>query len=95
MSPPTLAALLLREDTRPKKRRAKLYLRSQNPTELYYERHELLLREARQTRLARRLRAARPKGRPQSASGRRPAGSLRRAMIALWAGGANIPFFRA
>ena len=71
-----------------------MYATSQNPTELYYQRHELLLREARQTRLARRLRAARPKGRPQSESGRRPAGFLRRA-IASWAVRANIPFFRA
>jgi hypothetical protein len=37
-----------------------------NPTELYYERHELLLQEARDARLARRQRAARRKGNTKS-----------------------------
>ena len=64
-----------------------------NPTELYYERRELLLREARNTRLARSLRAARRKGAPEKGSGRRTAGFLRRA-IASW-GRTSIPFFRA
>ncbi len=36
-----------------------MYSPNQNPSELYYERHALLRQEARNTRLARRLRAAR------------------------------------
>jgi hypothetical protein len=61
-----------------------------NPTELWHEHQVLLLREAEERRLARRLRAARSKGRPRSE--RRVAGLGR--TIALW-GRTGIPFFRA
>jgi hypothetical protein len=61
-----------------------------NPTELRHERQVLLLREAEDRRLARRLRTARSKGRPRS--DRRVAG-FRRA-IALW-GRTSTPFFSA
>jgi hypothetical protein len=93
MSPPALAALLLTKNTNRKKWRQKVYFTNQNPTELYYQRQELLLREVRETRLARRLRAARQKGRVRTHSGQRTAGILRQA-IALW-GRASVPFFRA
>jgi hypothetical protein len=69
-----------------------LYVINQNPTELYYERYELLLREARDARLARRLRAARRKANPRVRS-RRSAEFLRRD-FALW-GRTAVPFFRA
>jgi hypothetical protein len=65
---------------------------NQNPSELYYQRHEELLREARDARLARRLRAARREARRREAR-RRTAGSLRQA-ISLW-GRTVVPFFRA
>lgn len=70
-----------------------MHLSSQNPTELYYERHELLLREARNTRLARKLRAARRKGTYEKGRGRRAEGFLRRA-VASWRR-TSTPFFRA
>ena len=59
-----------------------------NPTEMFGERHLALLREAADRRLARRLRAARTKGRPRS--DRRRTGFWR--SIALW-GRISIPFF--
>jgi hypothetical protein len=59
-----------------------------NPTEVYYERHELLLREARDARHARLLRAARRKASPVSGMA-----GLGRA-IALWSR-TGVPFFRA
>jgi len=58
---------------------------SQNPTELYYERHELLLREAREARLARGQKAARR---------REAAGGFVRRALASW-GRTGIPFFGA
>jgi hypothetical protein len=71
-----------------------VYFTNQNPTELYYQRAEVLLGEAHNTRLARQLRAARPnKGALQKRSGQRSAGFLRR-VIALW-GRTSTPFFRA
>ncbi len=69
-----------------------MYVTNQNPTELYYQRHELL-HEAHNTRLARHLRAARRKGAPERGSGQRYAGLLRR-VLALW-GRTSIPFIRA
>jgi hypothetical protein len=63
-----------------------------NPTELYYERHELLLQEARDARLARRQRAARRKGNSRIRT-RRSTEFLRRAS-ALW-GRTSVPFFGA
>ena len=66
----------------------------QNPTELYRERHELLIREAINARHARRLRAAPRTGAPDTGSVRwRLAGFLRRS-LALW-GRTGVPFFRA
>jgi hypothetical protein len=70
-----------------------MYFTNQNPTELYYQRQELLLREAKERRLARRLRAVHRKGAPRKGSGHRAAEFLLRA-IDLW-GRASIPFFRA
>ena len=67
-----------------------MYFTNEHPTELYYERHELLLREARKASLASELRAARSKRSPWS--DRRMAGFER--AIALW-GLTSIPFFRA
>ena len=72
-----------------KRRRLKLYITNENPTELYYERQELL-REARDAHLARQLRVVRSKGSPRS---ERRMASLGRA-IALW-GRTSVPFFRA
>ena len=62
-----------------------------NPTEIFRERQLALLREVEDRRLARRLKAARSKERPQSE--RRMAGGFERA-IASW-GRTSIPFFRA
>ena len=71
-----------------------MYYANPNPTELFRERHELLMREADAGRLARRLRPARRAGAPEAGSGRRrPAGLVRR-----WMGlsqRASVPFFRA
>ena len=67
-----------------------MHLTNEYPTELYYERHELLLREARNAHLARELRAARSKRSPRS--DRRIANFLR--ATTLW-GLTSIPFFRA
>ena len=66
---------------------------SQKPTELYYERHELLLREAREARLALRQRVARRRAAAQKGDGRRTEGFLRK-VIASW-GRISIPFFGA
>ena len=66
---------------------------SQNPTELYYERHELLLREARQARPARGQKAARRREAAGKQGVRRTDGVLRRA-LASW-GRTSIPFFGA
>ena len=57
-----------------------MYVTTHNPTELYYKRHELLLQEAHDRRLARQLRAARRKGAPQKGSGKRSAGFLQRVL---------------
>jgi len=62
-----------------------------HPTELLYERQEVLMREARNVRLARERRTVRRKER--RAGKRQAAGFLRRA-IALW-GRASTPFFSA
>jgi hypothetical protein len=71
-----------------------LYYGNQNPAELYRERHELLMREAKNARHARRLRAARRKGAPETGSGWwRMAGFLRRS-LALWER-TSVPFFMA
>ena len=61
-------------------RRPELYLTPQNPTELYYQRHELLLQVAHDRRLGRQLRAARRKGAPEKGSGKRSAGFLQRVL---------------
>jgi hypothetical protein len=45
-----------------------MYSSNQSPTELFYERHELLRQEARDARLAKELRAARRKGAPKKGS---------------------------
>jgi hypothetical protein len=66
-----------------------LYFANENPTELFYERQEVL-REARDTHLARQLRAVRSKGSPRS---ERRMASFGRA-LALW-GRTSVPFFRA
>jgi hypothetical protein len=63
-----------------------------NPTEMLYERHAALLRDAEERRLARRLRAGSPRRSPLTESGRLGAGFLR--TVASW-GGTSIPFFRA
>ncbi len=69
-----------------------MYYGIQNPTELYRERHELLMREARNARHARRLRAAPRTGASDTGSVRwRLAGFLRRSP-ALW-GRTGVPFF--
>ena len=71
-----------------------MYYANSNPTELFRERHELLMREAEAGRLARRLRAARRAGAPEARSGRqRPVGLVRR-WIAL-SERAGVPFFGA
>ena len=68
-----------------------MYLFDPNhPTELLYERQEALMREARDARLARQLRAARRQER--TTSERRTAWLPGRA-FALW-GQASVPFFR-
>jgi hypothetical protein len=69
-----------------------MYITNEHPTELYYRRNGLLLKEAENAHLARQLRAARRMGAPEKGSDRRMAG-LRRA-IALW-GRTSVPFFRA
>ena len=61
-----------------------------NPTEMLRERHAVLLREAEERRLARRLRSSRRS--PRTEGGPLGAGFLR--AVALW-GGTSIPFFRA
>ena len=69
-----------------------MYCANQNPTELYRERHELLMREAEDARHAHRLRAARRTGAPDTESVRwRLAGFLRRS-LASW-GRTGVPFF--
>jgi hypothetical protein len=71
-----------------------MYYANSNPTELFRERHELLMREAEAGRLARRLRAARRAGAPEAGSGRwRPVGLVRRWMALSERAG--VPFFRA
>jgi hypothetical protein len=68
-----------------------MYSPNRNPTELFYGRQELLLlQEASNTRLARRLRAARSLGSTRS---ERLVTELGRA-VASW-GRTRIPFFRA
>ena len=66
-----------------------MYSPNRNPTELYYERDALLRQEARNSRLARRLRAARSIA--GSDSGRLMT-VLARAS-AIWAR-RSVPFFR-
>jgi hypothetical protein len=70
-----------------------MYFTNENLTELYCQRQELLVQEARNRRLARRqLRAARPKGSPRSE--RRSRVSFGRAIASLW-GRISVPFYRA
>jgi hypothetical protein len=70
-----------------------MYLLDYNhPTELFYERREALMREARNARFARELRSARPKDNARSRRGR--SGEFVGRMIALW-GRTGVPFFRA
>ena len=74
-----------------------MYFTNENLTELYCQRQELLVQEARNRRLARRqLRAARSKGSPRSE--RRSRVSFGRAIASsiasLW-GRISVPFFRA
>jgi hypothetical protein len=76
------------------KRRPKMYYGIQNPTELYRERHELLIREAINARHARRLRAAPRTGAPDTGSVRRRLAGFLRRSLALW-GRTGVPFFRA
>jgi hypothetical protein len=69
-----------------------MYFTNENLTELYCQRQELLVQEARNRRLARRqLRAARSKGSPRS---ERHRVSFGRAIGSLW-GRISVPFFRA
>jgi urease accessory protein UreF len=63
-----------------------------NPTEMFRERQLALLREAEERRLARRLRASRPR-RSSRTESRRIGAGFRRA-IASWER-TSIPFFRA
>ena len=72
-----------------------MYYANSNPTELFRERHELLMREAEAGRLARRLRAARRAGVTEAGSGRwRPVGLVVRRWMAL-SERASVPFFRS
>jgi hypothetical protein len=63
-----------------------------NAMDLWRERSNELLREAENNRLARRLKAPRPKSASRATNGRQLA-KLRRA-TALW-GRTGVPFFRA
>jgi hypothetical protein len=76
----------------PDTERRRLYYAHQKPTELHYQRHELLLREARDARAARKARPALRRAAPEKGNDYRMAG-LRRA-TALW-GRTSVPFFRA
>ncbi len=70
-----------------------MYLLDHNhPTELLHERQEVLMREVRDARLARELRAASPKDNARSRRSR--SGEFVRRTIALW-GRPGVPFFRA
>ncbi len=71
-----------------------MYYGNRNPTELNGERRELLTREARDARHARRLRAAHRTGTPQTGSRRRRMAEFLRRSLALW-GRTSVPFFRA
>jgi hypothetical protein len=74
-----------------------MYLLDHNhPTELLHERQEVLMREARDARLAREPRAARPKDKARSRRGRSGefVREFVRRTIALW-GRPGVPFFRA
>ena len=71
-----------------------MYYGNQNPTELYHERRELLIHEARDARHARRLRAARRTGAPQTWRGRWRMAEFLRRSLALW-GRTSFPFFGA
>jgi hypothetical protein len=74
------------------RRRSEMQWINQNPSELYYQRHEELVREARNAHLARSLRAARREEHHHDGR-RRTAGPVRQA-ISLW-GRTFVPFFRA
>lgn len=70
-----------------------MYLLDHNlPTELFNERREALMREARDARLARELRAARSKD--YARRRRTRSGEFVRRTIALW-GHSGVPFLRA
>ena len=70
-----------------------MYFTNENLTELYCQRQELLVQEARNRRLARQqLRAACSKGSPQSEHRSRV--SFGRAIASLW-GRISVPFYRA
>jgi hypothetical protein len=69
-----------------------MYFTNENLTELYCQRQDLLVQEARNRRLARQLRAARSKGSPRSE--RRSRVSFGRAIASLW-GRISVPCFGA
>jgi hypothetical protein len=70
-----------------------MYYTRENPTELFYRRQELLLRVARDARLARQTRKEHPKSVSWTGSERLLIAWLRRT-IAPW-GRTSVPFFRA
>ena len=63
-----------------------------NELELWYRRHEELVREAENGRLTQRLREERPR-RSSSQAGSRGRMARVHGALALW-GGTNVPFFR-
>ena len=63
-----------------------------HPSELLHERQEVLMREVRDARLARKPRAVRPKDDARSKRSR--SGKFVGRTIALW-GRPGVPFFRA
>lgn len=91
MSLPMLSALLQTKKDTSRAKEAEVYLFDPNhPTELFHERQEALMREAREARLARQLRVVR---RQERTTRERRTAWLPGRAIALW-GCASVPFFR-